>query len=646
MRHNFFAKGDIYMNSIKKVFTLVITLAMIMTTASAAGAKITMIGNADPNSLALTLLVTDKDADTSTLKNEQILYINQYPVSNDGSFAITLPVFEKEYTIHTNALTHIEDSVTEVTLYIDPAKGSDYNDGKSEATAFKSFSKAYSFKGVNKKIILMGDATFADAGTAYTEDITIEGKTGAEKLTLPTGISLKGNLTISKVTLNVTAATSIFANGNNFKIDSDVTSARPADNAIRMTVWGGTNNTAYTGNTNVTLLAGHYTNVFGGSKGAILTGNTNVVLGGNANTGDGNNDDDASTLSPCYIYGGGESSAVTGETNVTLADNAVTKYVVGTGSGSVGTAPKANIFINGGKVMNVYGSRKAPSANCEFNITMTGGLAEAIFGGCESAAMTGNTYVNLLGGDVSRRVYTGCYNNTNIISWDSDNYVKGSTYLTIAPGMKLATKTGLSSGNQTNMGVFSGSRTKSKHSDEINTIIFLNGCYNDYIGKIGGSLFNTYQAYTLDASEGGEVKGTANGVEHEVPSGDKYAVYNGNIYKETDLTLNSGHNTVEFKDDFKIHNAIASFTDSKVSAIVNLSANNLFGEKEPTAYVAVYDDKGDLMSCRLAKTDAAKNEYTFDMGDVFTKGETYTLNVMIWDKDQKPLINVYEIIVK
>ena len=631
------------MKLMKKAMAVIVAMTMLICTASAAG--ITLYGTADTSAIALTLLVTDKGANPDTLTGEQILYINQYPLSSDGSFAISLPVFDREYTIRTNANSHAEASGTDITFYIDGSKGSDKNDGTTEATAFKSISKAYSIKGISKKLILLSDATYADASSAYTENVVIEGKTGAEKLTLPTSMSLKGDLTISKVTLNVTAATSIFANGHNFKIDSDVISTRPSTSTARMTVWGGTNNTAYTGDTNITLLAGHYTYVFGGNKGTTLNGNTNVVLGGNANTGDGN-DDDSSNISPCYIFGGGESGAVTGETNITLADNAVTRYVVGTGSGANGTAPKANIYITGGKVMNVYGSRNAPSENCEFNITMTGGLAEAVFGGCESAGMTGNTYVNLLGGDVSRRVYTGCYNNTNIISWDSDYYVKGSTYLTIAPGMKLASKTGLSSGNQSNMGVFSGSRTKSKHSDEINTIIFLNGCYNDYKNSIGGSLFSSYQAYTLDASEGGEVKGTTNGVVHVVPGVDKYAVYNSNVYNETDIKLASGHNKIEFKEDFKIHDAIASIVDNKVSAIVNMSANNIFGEKNPTAYIAIYDSENNLVSCRLAKTDASKTEYSFDMGNVFTKGESYTLNVMIWDEDQKPLINVYEIIVQ
>ncbi|MBQ7900712.1 MAG: hypothetical protein IJ365_01950, partial [Clostridia bacterium] len=76
------------------------------------------------------------------------------------------------------------------------------------------------------------------------------------------------------------------------------------------------------------------------------------------------------------------------------------------------------------------------------------------------------------------------------------------------------------------------------------------------------------------------------------------------------------------------------------------SANNLFGEKNPTAYVAVYDDDHNLVSCRLAKTDPATGEYTFDMGNIFVKGNAYTLNVMIWDEDQKPLVNVYAIIVQ
>ena len=634
------------MKILKKAVAL--ALAAIMCTATASANGIKLYGIADPNALALTVLVTEKGASTSNLDANQILYINQYAISDNGSFTLTLPVLNTEYDVYSNALSFGETKPEAITLYIDPTNGSDSNKGTSADKAYKSFSKAYNYAGYDKKVILLGDASYSDATAVYADNITIEGKTGAETLTLPTSVSLKGNLTISKVNLNVTAASTLYANGHKFKIDSNVTATRPSTNTTRLTVYGGTNGTAYTGDTDITLLAGYYTNVFGGCNNAALTGSTNVVLGGNANSGDGIDDDDSSTISPSYVYGGGNNGAVSGETNVTLQDNAVSKYVVGAGCNTGGTVPVANVYIKGGKVMNVYGSRTAASNGCTHNITMTGGLAEAIFGGCESASMTGNTYVNLLGGDVSRRVYTGCYNNYKIISWDSDNYVKGSTYLTIAPGMKLCTKNGLSTSNQTNIGVFAGSRTESEHSDEINTIIYLDGCYNDYKGYITNNYpFNSYETYTLAASAGGSVTGTTTpGKVHIVPVGDKYGIFNSTPYRETDITLLSGHNTVEFKDDFKIHSAVASVVDTNVNAVVNLSANNLFGEKNPTAYVAVYDDVGNLVSCRLAKTDPATGEYSFDMGNTFVNGNTYTLNVMIWDEDQKPLINVYEIIVK
>ncbi|MBQ7901893.1 MAG: hypothetical protein IJ365_08045, partial [Clostridia bacterium] len=498
------------MKILKKAVAIALTVILCTATASANGIK--LYGIADTNAMALTVLVTEKGASTSNLDANQILYINQYAISNDGSFVLTLPVLNTEYDIYSNALSFGETKPEAIDVYVDPANGSDTNKGTSADKAFKTLSKAYSFAGFDKNIVLLGDTTFADAGSAYTENITITGNTGSETLTLPTSISLKGNLTISKVNLNVTAASTLYANGHTFKVNSDVTATRPSTNTVRLTVYGGTNGTAYTGNTDITLLAGYYTNVFGGCNNAALTGNTGVVLGGTANAGDSIDDNDSSTISPCYVYGGGNNGAVSGETNVTFRDNAVSKYVVGAGYNTGGTVSVANVYINGGKVMNVYGSRTAASNGCIHNITMTGGLAEAIFCGCEGNYMTGSTFVNLLGGEVTRRVYTGCYNNTNLLTWDSNYYVTGTTYLTIAPGIQLCTKNGLSGSNQTNMGVFAGSHTKSEHSDEINTIIYLDGCYDDYKDEItSGYTFRSYETYTLAASAGGSVTGTTTG---------------------------------------------------------------------------------------------------------------------------------------
>ena len=189
-------------------------------------------------------------------------------------------------------------------------------------------------------------------------------------MTLPDTICCNSNLLVDN--LKLTKST-IYANGHNLTIGKNVTSDE------RLNVYGGCNGMNLNGNTNICLRGGKYQRVYGGSLNASVNGNTNITFGGNCNLSD-SIDDSSSSVSPCYVYGGGNNGAVSGETNVVLDGKAVTRYI-GSGYGSGGSVGvnkhKNKRWLCDECVCRL--SRFCTNANCDTNITMTGGIAESLF---------------------------------------------------------------------------------------------------------------------------------------------------------------------------------------------------------------------------------------------------------------------------
>lgn len=517
--------------------------------------------------------------------------------------------------------------------YYVSSTGTNSNSGIMQTKPLASIGEVYiKDSKSDKTIILLDNTYYEDAVSNYTYDVTIRGYSSDVVLILPPEISLKGNVKIENVTLYGMPV--IYANGYSFEIADSVTSS---DSTHRMTVYGGTNGTDYTGNTDLKLYSGRYNYVFGGCKGASLTGTTNVVLGGNANKGDGIDDSDESTISPCYIYGGGNDGSVSGKTNVTLTGNAVTKYIIGAGMGTGGTATDTNIFVEGGKVMNVYGgSIHTTLTNCNTHITITGGLAESLFGGSSAYPITGNTYLTLLGGEVSRRVYTGCYNNAErnllALKWGSEHYVTGTTTLAIGPNMKLITTTELSNDNNSNLGVFSGSRIESgKNTYENNTIIFLDGCYSSqksFIGDKGSTSylgwFKSSEKYTVNATAGGIVEGTSTPGKIKVtPNKYNYALIGSATSTGGNMNISTGTTEVKFLSCFAV-SSISNVKDGNgiVTSTIKVEADNKIEASNPTLYCSLHEENGKLVDIKAfdAKTGTEIFAFTTPVnGNYFVK---------------------------
>ncbi len=480
-------------------------------------------------------------------------------------------VFLPEFTV-----SNVSAASASATVYVS-STGSDSNDG-SEAAPYLTFSKAFkSAKATELTVVLLDDISIAQGfvfnnGNDVTTHtiITAASPDVVFNLTAKAAIGFYDNVTFEAITLDFVNEAIVCAGGKNLTVADTVTFTN------RVKIFGGGYTTAVE-STNMTLNGGIYRSIYAGGYAGSVTGNAVLNVGGNVNAGDGINDDDSATLSPCRIYGGCYSGTVGGTTTVNFGGNAVSQYLIGSGNTATDTvAGDITLNITGGKIMNVYGGSAAAAVNTDTYIYMTGGLAEAVFGGCYGVGMTGNAFIYLGGtADVSRRVYGGCYNDWSL-GWKSNNYVTGSTTVVIDNGCKIGSKTGLSSGNSLNMGLFAGSRCQSNQSAEVSTLIFLNNSYSTYSSKIGdisgwGSTFKSHTDYTVKATAGGSVKNSAiPGTVTLLPDSGKMAAIGSNYYASGEThTLSAATTDVSFVD---VKTATFEVADATGEAPSNISA--------------------------------------------------------------------------
>lgn len=619
---------------------------------------ITIYGHTNRVDTDITIMALKKGTNVNNILPGDITYLAQEQANLDGSFTFSIPL-EGDYDFYSNTsdLNIFDPASGKETVYV--SSSGDNTNGKTPATAFTSLEAAYAQLYRVGEIILMENTTYVEP-PVHDGNLTIKGNTPSIVLTVPDELSFQSDITLDNLVINGTGVEkkkadgdtlcyvlTVFANGHSVEFGRNLTCAP----SKWLDMYGGKKNAELVGDTDIRLFGGTYYYVYGGGYYGKVTGNTNVVFGGNSNSDQSISDDDANA-SLCMVHGGGHVAMVTGETNVTVQDNAVAKYVMGAGYGSSSPsyAPVTNIFINGGKVMNVYGgSYVADIADVETNITMTGGLVESIFGGSYGYSLTGNSHtnINILGGDVSRRVYSGCYNDWSW-SWKSSAKVNGTTTLRIGPGAALLTKTELSSGNQDNMGIFSGSRISNSAdlSAEVNTLIFLDGSYSKFSSKVGdqsgwGSTMKSFADYTVQASTGGDVLGTTTGgIVCITPDTGYYCKVN-NVECEAGNVSITANTTINFiKKDFYINSVDATKQQSAVTGIADIFADNTSGESNPILCVAVYDaETKSMLSCDIQNASTDKKPFTIDCA--LESNKTYIVKAMIWNAQQKPLTSIY-----
>ena len=270
---------------------------------------------------------------------------------------------------------------------------------------------------------------------------------------------------------------------------------------------------------------------------------------------------------------------------------------------------------------------------------MTDGVAEALFGGSDSEAMSGNTYISVKGGEVTRRIYGGCYNEYNIISWSSSHYVTGTTNILLYPGIKLATGSGLSFLNKTNMGVFGGSRTESAASVETNTIFFMNDSYDDLKSKVitSGTL-KSFHNYIVNSASGGSVVPDAPGsVKVSLPQG-KSAFSGGTRYFDGQ-TIALTNKETEIKYD-----GIESATATENETGVNTNVKTI-GSTTGKLLAAIYDGEDNFITCSFASVNETTKAYDIPLTCKLDASKDYNIRFFFWDSNEKlvPVTTVYSL---
>ncbi len=444
---------------------------------------------------------------------ENIAYITQEKINSDGSFSLKLPIMQETDTLRSNLPIHMD---TGKYYYVSGTNGSADGTG-SAVSPVNTVQKAFELAEDGDTIVLLDTVRVSSWNTP--KSLTVTGRnpiTGAAEggIDLTEIVSLRicgparfenlNFVTNPAPTIN-DKATRIFACGNKLVMGEGLTMTEPIDILGGNTV----NNTAES--TDLTLLSGRYRRIYGGGWNSPVNGDTHIVIGGTVNS-EYSVEDSSQNYYDSRVFGGGvySGSEVAGETYITIKDNAAIAYVVGGGSGN-GTDVKGgatHINIEGGRVMNVYGGTvdKTTVYEGDTYINMTGGSVEGIFGGSMSQSMTGNTHIAISGGQVTRRIFGGCYNDWTG-SWGSDFYVNGTTAVWIGKNANLITGEGLSSGNKDNSGIFAASRIADNKTDEASYLIFADGTYDKWKNKIGDTtgwnVFKSYHDYLVKAGNGG-----------------------------------------------------------------------------------------------------------------------------------------------
>ena len=249
--------------------------------------------------------------------------------------------------------------------------------------------------------------------------------------------------------------------------------------------------------TNIEVYAGTYSAIYGASASKDVLGDTNVIVGAGVNPSADYTSHSYSNL----LFGAGYKGTVYGNTNITVKSGAIFNYIYGGGDNAGATVVGSTNINFAGNAMAIYGGSRS-GVNADTHLVVTGGNVYQLFGGSEGNSMTGNTDIQVLGGNVLRRIYGGCYNDYGVLSgWASTYQVTGHTSVTIGPEANAT----LSTDNDT--GLLAVSRYKSTFSNEWGTLIFNDDMYNSLSSKIGSSYFtnNTAYHYLVKANAGGDV---------------------------------------------------------------------------------------------------------------------------------------------
>ena len=334
-----------------------------------------------------------------------------------------------------------------------------------------------------------------------------------------TTINVKDDVTFRDLTLGFTTSgnQNIMANGYDFIVKDDVTFT---GNAIK--IHGGGSSNLVVDRTRLELYAGNYTEIYGGGSSGTVNYDTNIIIGSKVNSSvDYTSHDSTSYL----VFGGVRNGTVKGDTNITVMEGANFHYIYG-GTRDGGAVNGSTNIKFAGNTYGIYGGSCKGTVEDTY-VEILGGNVYQVFGGCEKTSMIGNTDVQLLGGNVLRRVYGGCYNEYSS-GWQSAYQVTGHANVTIGPDVNITF-----SSSDSDRGVFAGSRYSGAFDGEVGLVLFVDESYDAKNGVLGSQDFSgdlvvgtPEYNYLVKATAGGTVT-SADGILTVTPNSGYTATVEG-----------------------------------------------------------------------------------------------------------------------
>lgn len=638
------------MKKIIRFITVIICVMALGVNANAAA--IVFRGNlgAENAGKSIVFAMYGENADINAISVSDILYINQIQADGQGTWKFKLPLDEvnnwQAQQFRTNAIDYALEEPRD-TVYLSE-NGNDANDG-SQASPVQSLRQALEI--LDSGTINLSGTVSVPADFVWPrngQSVTISGTDAAAALDIRAlddfeigSDAVFKNLTficaddgVSGSAIN--SKNAIYANGYHVIFEESVKTSTV------VSLYGGSCR-GEVESTSLEVYGGTYKRIYGGGNKYNVAGNSVLTVGGAVNSAYSVKDSDSTyVLTTCIS--GGSSATVKGNTTLTLKGNAKFAYVRG---GSAGTAApdagsKSTINILGGSYMNVYGcAQNAAGYVQEVEIHMSGGSAEAIFGGAEGQTVNANTAIYITGGTVTRRVYGGSYNGWSL-SWSGTTYVNGTTSVIVGKNANLAFNYDI------NRGLFAGSRREENSADEISALIFLNDSYAGFSSKIGdvsgwGSDFKSHHDHIIKVSSGGTVKAAgSDGGSYRmqiIPDAGYKALADGVQITDEYYSIPTDAEIV----NVTFEQTVPAATDSIVNAEITEQGNGTkfavdytFSDSTAKAIIvlAVYEGSGNDSKLIDVKTQEATtpggeaDEIVLDYELI--QGKAYSVKVMLW----------------
>lgn len=631
----------------KRIFAVIAAAAAAFQLTAAAEDYISFYGHAPVGYSGkwLTCMTVKNGSDTASLNPDNVGWIGQERIAEDGSYRISIPAsqFSGDFELLSGIPLKNEIFVSELT-------GSDLADG-SAAAPLKTLTAALAAASEGD-IIVLTDMVSVPKNVVWCTDkaVTLTGKnpatgkiTGGLDLTATISMRVCSSAVFENMTFNTIeaptindSANKIFACGNRLVMGEGLSMTNPID------IFGGNTINNSANGTDLTINSGTYRRIYGGGENSPTYGDTHITITG-MNSGYSANDS-STAYYDSRIFGGGKNSGsgIEGSTYINFSGGTAA-YIVGASSAS-SVSGDTHICISGGRVMNVYGGTgdKTTVHSGNSYIEMTGGTAESLYGGSMSIGFSGNTSVRVTGGEILRRIYGGCYNDFDG-SWKSDYSVSGTTAVIIGPEAELVTGGDLSWDNKANSGIFGGSRTASNPEGETGILIFEQDAYSVHGDKIGekGSFYVSYllshHDYLIRAGAGGTVS-SAGGTDIRISAQPgKAAVVNGVKLLGGAFTLSGAETEIVFENGYTIIGADSEKSGSAASVNTEVavgSPSELTGAQIIIA--AVYDSENRFAALKTAELDeSGSNNLSINLPEL---DGSFRVRLFVWDsKGLRPL---------